>query len=118
MSYYSNQNKRLLIEGEPNYPFGFPIISESKNKNYQVELSLEGGSVQDQIFVDKSPASMITSYLTTRSELLRKPYFFFINRILFVLKNLNAVFDLIFILLSSGIYLILVKSRPTPDDNE
>lgn len=114
---FESKQAAFNIEGEPNYPFGFPIISESENKNYQVELSLKGGSVQDQIFVDKSPASMITSYLTTRSELLKKPYLFFINRILFVLKNPNAVFDLIFILLSSGVYLILVKSRHNHDTN-
>ena len=96
---FESQRSAFNIEGEPYFPFGFPIINDSKNKKYNVELELIGGSNNDQVFLDPNPIKLVSGYTISRNELLHKPYLFFINRFIFVVTNPNALFAIVFIVI-------------------
>lgn len=80
------------VEGEPHFPFGFPTIKDSKNKEYIVELAVKGGSEKDHVNIDTSANSMVTLYTNDKREILKKPYKIVANRALFAFSNADAVF--------------------------
>ncbi len=107
---FESQRSAFNIEGQRQFPFGFPIVEASRNQTYFVELEQSGGDDNDQIFIDTSAASLVSGYTLSKSELIRKPYIFFVNRLLFVLKNPDALFAIGFtIICSAG---LLMKKNP------
>jgi len=105
---FQSQRSAFNIEGQPNFPFGFPIINDSKGKIYNVELELKDGSENDQVFLDTNPVSMVSGYTISKNELLHKPYIYFINRLVFVITNPNALFAIAFVLIC--MFLIIRKN--------
>lgn len=49
------------LEGEPQYPFGFPTIAESQGKKYQVSLRLQQANPTDEVFIYQH-VGVITQY--------------------------------------------------------
>lgn len=56
------------------FPFGFPLIENSKNKTYQVELNSTGGDLNNHVRIDIQNPNIISKYqYPIRSYSLRSP---------------------------------------------
>ncbi|OGK14298.1 hypothetical protein A3A93_03120 [Candidatus Roizmanbacteria bacterium RIFCSPLOWO2_01_FULL_38_12] len=104
---FESSRSAFEIEGEPNFPFGLNTLTDSVNKKYSIELQLVGGSKEDDILVNLSPASIVTTYTNEKSEILKKPYKLVFNRLGFMLTRADALFLLGFI----AVILIAQKRR-------
>jgi peptidoglycan/LPS O-acetylase OafA/YrhL len=96
------------IEGEPQFPFGFPTIPDSKGKNYRVELSLENALEDDQVLVKKASGNVVGLYTTTKSM---TPGYLFqqgMNRLTFVVSHPGFIFAVLFV---GAVAVLLVKER-------
>jgi len=58
-----------FIDGEK-YPFGFPIISNSKGKIYEYEFSTNDGSEENTILIVPGNYSLLTEYIYSKSLIL------------------------------------------------
>lgn len=87
--WYATTSYKLNTMGDGlNHPFGFPQISNSKGKTYDVELQLNSYNTPDYVSIDTSGNSIRTVYLIDKSQLLKNPSQF----ITFTQKKIFAVF--------------------------
>jgi peptidoglycan/LPS O-acetylase OafA/YrhL len=97
---FESRRAAYLVEGDPQFPFGFPTISDSKGKTYRVVLSLEHGVESDQVFAKKASLNVVSVYTTTKSltpaYLLQQG----MNRVVFAFSSPNFIFVLVFIAVS------------------
>jgi len=68
--HYQNTYKGGFFRGYTYYPFGFPIISNSKGKIYQFRLTSLGGNKLNAITVVEKNPEMNASYQFSKSDLL------------------------------------------------
>ena len=94
---FESSRSAFEIEGEPNFPFGINTIPDSANKTYTVELKLVGGAKEDDILVNLSPDSIVTTYTNTKENLIKKPYRLVFNRLSYVLTRADFLFLIGFI---------------------
>ncbi len=102
---FSSVRDAFEVEGSPRFQFGFPAITDSKNKNYKVKLVLLDGNKDDNVFLDTSPTSFISIYKTNRSEFMKNVLYIIANRIIFLITNPNYIFVIIF----TGMLVLLAK---------
>jgi hypothetical protein len=93
---FESQTSSFLVEGGPQFQFGFPPILNSKNKNYSVELSLINGTLNDQVFIDNSSFSMVNMYSLPKKD-IKNILGLMINRISFVFTIPEFIFAFGFI---------------------
>ena len=55
------------LEGVLRFPFGFPTISQSKDKTYQISLRLENTAPSDQIFIYQT-MGIVSQYTTVKQK--------------------------------------------------
>ena len=69
--YYENAYDLRQISELPHYPFGFPIIDNSKNKIFHVEIELDNPKMQNHALkIDNTNSSLNTYYKFPKSEVL------------------------------------------------
>lgn len=95
---FTSVSNAYAVEGSIVHGFGFPVLVDSKDKVYKVQLSLQKGSVDDQIFVDTTSTSLVSIYTSSKSQLLHKPQEFLFNRLAFIFTNQHFIFAIVFIL--------------------
>ena len=99
-SWYSTTGYDLFrIKDGTHYPFGFPSISNSKDKTYIVELYLSNPKTPDNIILNAADGSVRTVYPVSKTELIKNPVKFasFIkNRIVNVSNSQEARYSLLF----------------------
>lgn len=59
------------INNQKNYPFGFPVIIDSKNKTYEIELSLSKPELHQFVTIKKD--SLRSVYSADKGSLLKQP---------------------------------------------
>lgn len=87
--YYENKYKTDQFNDERFFPFGFPLIENSKNKNYLIEIESIYGIRNDSVSVNKNSNNFYAKYSFSRSYLSE-------NKI----KTLNFIKERIIIYLS------------------
>jgi peptidoglycan/LPS O-acetylase OafA/YrhL len=115
-SWYSQSGYDLYkINGASvHHPFGFPLIVNSKDRTYVVELYLSNPSSGEYVVLDIVKNSMKTVYPINKMQLIRDPVklmSFVENRITTVVGDRDAryVFFLFLPFLSISLYLIFSK---------
>lgn len=103
---YSTERLAYITQGEPDFPFGFPPIPDSANKQYNIVLSLRNGSSNDEVFIGNN--DIVASYAKMHTSALLILPFNFINRMLFILQYSANQFALCFALF---ITLLMIYTR-------
>ena len=87
--YYSNPYRTDWFQDKMLYPFGFPIIQNSKNKIFDIRLSSLNGTVQNNVRLN-SP-QYITKYIYKKSDVrsIPKLYFLFSEKMKSVTNNIQ-----------------------------
>lgn len=70
---YRNTYRIAYGFGNPLYPFGFPIIPESKGKKYMVSLEFINGTLDDPLRFSLREPVVLTRYSTPKTEMLSQP---------------------------------------------
>lgn len=110
--YYSNKYNVDQFQNYQYFPFGFPEISDSKGKTYQIEIDLPKEKIKDSIqIITNNP--FLSKYSFPKKYLLQNKYKiipFIFNKITSYFTNINSFkYLLIFIILL--IYLKTDKAR-------
>ena len=77
------------VEGQPQFPFGFPSLADSKGKKYFVKISLINAGLSDEIHINKS-LGMVTQYLTEKNLSPKYLTNLIYHRLIFVLSYPQA----------------------------
>jgi hypothetical protein len=93
-----SQRSPQQLEGQPQYPFGFPQIVDSQGKSYQVALSLISADPSDEIFVN-ADQGMVSQSVTPKSLNLKYLVELVFKRLVFILSYSQAVLALAFVLI-------------------
>jgi uncharacterized membrane protein YfhO len=82
--YYQNTYNANQFQNNIPFPFGFPVISDSKNKSYSIQIeSLEGKS-GESLIISENNKNFLSIYKYSKSELINNPKAmiqFFVNKI-------------------------------------
>jgi len=102
--YYLNKYKSKEFGGYDLFPFGFPIINNSKGKSYIFELESLGGKPKNAVAIDSAEPSVRTTHKFSRGELLSD------NKLLiqFLLKKIVLAVNSLDINLLISVYSLLV----------
>ena len=100
--HYENSYKSRTIYTSPFFPFGFPIIENSKNKIYQFELTSLRGNSDNAIGVKESEFYITSYYKYSRFEILSSPP----NLFSYLSKKIITSFSNLQFFLYSTLYLI------------
>ena len=68
-THYANQ-----IQNNIPFPFGFPLITDSKNKSYTFEIESLLGTASDFLSIDQAKDYFFTKYKFSKEELIRNPF--------------------------------------------
>jgi len=98
--YYENKYQSGLTFDVPFLPFGFPIIDESKGKEYIFELESLKGNVKNGVVLSTRDPFLVSKYKENKSEVLSNPK----ELVSFVFKKFFNSFNTIDILYSSFIF--------------
>jgi len=85
------------IEGEPNFPIGFPAIANSEGKTYRLELELKNGKPKDTLLLNTRPGRVMASYLNEKSDIIRAPGRLIWNRLNYTFTHPNTLFTIMVI---------------------
>ncbi len=111
--YYENIYRSGLIYDFSIFPFGFPIIQDSKGRKYEFEIkSLEGNS-ENSISINKREPIFVSKYQETRENLTQSPLripFFVLKKVENYLNNIDVQFSAFIYLLPMVFYLISISS--------
>lgn len=104
--YYVNEYQSRQFGGYPLFPFGFPIIADSKGKDYHFELESLYGKPGNAIGIDTTEPVLIAKHKFAKNQLIsdKKVFLLFaFQKIRDVLDNKKAFRDLV------SIYIILIS---------
>jgi len=117
---YQEKYDNKKINSNYYYTFGFPIINDSKNKEYFIEIESTDGNLENSISLNSNSDFFITKYSYSKSYLLNNPNQivpFIKNKIknqlgYFDVKNLNTIIykSILFSLISLFFINIYIKS--------
>jgi hypothetical protein len=120
--WYSTSGYDLFrIKDGTHYPFGFPTITNSKNKTYIVELYLSNPATSDHLILNVANGSIRTVYPVNKLQLVENPIRLLIftqNKVVNVLDNSQAQYSLILFfpfLLFSGFFILSDLKRKRVD---
>lgn len=100
--YYFNNYRSGLVESQLLFPFGFPVIDNSKGKEYHFEIESLFGNATNALEISKDMPVLITAYQIPRNEITGSK----LRLISFIFKKtLNSLASFDF-LLSSIIFLL------------
>jgi peptidoglycan/LPS O-acetylase OafA/YrhL len=72
-NWYASQDTAPAEIGDSMYPFGFPIISNSKNKTYVVEMSIKNIDHRSTVVFNKDIYQLTTIHQIQKQTLLKNP---------------------------------------------
>jgi hypothetical protein len=72
--YSVNYYKSGLIYGLNNFPFGFIPIDNSKDKNYQFEITSLHGNASNAVHINKKDFSLTASYKYSKQEIFQSKF--------------------------------------------
>lgn len=99
---YENAYRAEMLQNQLHFPFGFPVINESKNKHYVFEIESSGGTEKTAINLNKQVPSLMTGYQYPKQEILGSK----MRTANFVMKKALVSFTQFNFILSSLIYLL------------
>ena len=108
--YYQNYYPAVSFSELPNYPFGFPLIADSKGKTYMFQLESTLGDRKNFVEVDNIKPIVTAKYQYPKAFLLGNKLFlqeFIYKKILYSVYNRNLIFSLIVYMLPLFLYLFL-----------
>jgi hypothetical protein len=100
--YYKSTYRDGTIYDVPFFPFGFPIIPNSKGKVYEFKITSLGGDVNNSVAISTRWQSIAAKYKFTKGELLRSK----VSLLQFSIKKFINSFQTIDVLFSSFVYLL------------
>ncbi len=106
-SYSGGQFKELNL-----FPFGFNLISNSKNKNYVFEVSTKGANEKSALSVNQN-RPIVTEYQIERSN-LKNPSFalsYLKEKIVYAVKNLESIYSILVFFLPFVAYYYLLYEK-------
>jgi peptidoglycan/LPS O-acetylase OafA/YrhL len=83
---FKSERHAYEIEGESEFPFGFPTIADSAGQQYTVVLTQEKGSETDQVVINETEGNSIAEY-TRQGKTLTFMAKVIVNRIIFVVTK-------------------------------
>ena len=95
------------IEGEPNFPIGFPSITNSAGKTYRLELELKNGKPKDTLLLNTRPGRVMASYLNEKVEILAHPERLIWNRLSYTFTHPDMILTMIILL---GISYLMLRN--------
>lgn len=72
--FYQNIYKTNQFKNNIPFPFGFPIIQNSKNVSYTFEIESLNGTPDDSPSISKAKPYFLSKYKFPKSELVKNPY--------------------------------------------
>lgn len=112
---YVNNYKSGLLENNLLFPFGFPIINESKDKVYEFEVESLLGNDANAVEINKNNLTFLTGYQFPKNEILsgRIPTLkFFIKKSITSFTNLDFLLSSVVYALPLFIYLLIYVFSP------
>jgi hypothetical protein len=100
--YYKNIYRDGTIYDVPFFPFGFPIISDSKGKTYEFKITSLKGDKYNSVAISTRWQSIAAKYKFSKRELLQSK----ISLVQFSIKKFINSFQTIDVLFSSFVYLL------------
>jgi len=92
--YYQNYYKVDQFQPGQLFTFGFPIINNSKGKNYQIEIKSIHGKKGDAVAIDPAFPVMAVKYQFPKNQIISNPIeliYFFYKKIIYSLLDLAFV---------------------------
>ncbi len=89
--YYENLYDTSKMDSGQFYPFGFPIINNSQNHIYQIELISVGGTEDNHVSLNSSTDYFLAKYTFTKQVLINHP--FLLPKFLYY-KTINSISSL------------------------
>lgn len=100
--YYQNTYRDGFIYDIPFFPFGFPIISNSKNKIYEFKITSLKGDDTNSVALSERYQSIAAKYKFTKHELLQSK----VSLLQFSIKKFTSLLETIDVAFSSVVYLL------------
>ena len=100
--YSQNFYRSGLIYGSSLFPFGFPVISNSKNKEYQFLLISLYGNRENAIALSFLQPNVVISYQIPKQEIFKNPHTF----LQFIYKKLQTTYATLNLFLNSTFFLL------------
>lgn len=100
--YYKNEYRDGLVYDVPFFPFGFPIISNSKDKTYEFKITSLQGDNSNSVAMSERWQNIAAKYKFTKHELLQNK----VALLQFSVKKFINSLQTIDVLFSSLIYLL------------
>lgn len=113
--YYINNYRSGLLENNLLFPFGFPIIKDSKNKFYQFEIESLLGNDINAVELNKNNFTFLSGYQFPKSEILsskKSTTKFLVKKSITSLTNLDFLLSSILYLLPFIIYVFIYILSP------
>jgi hypothetical protein len=107
--YYQNKYNTDQFNPEYYFTFGFPVIANSQNKEYQIEIESISGTKNNSISLHSKSKNFLAKYSYSKSYLIQNPkqiFPFVVNKIKTYLKYIPKS-DIYKIFLKSSIPLLL-----------
>lgn len=99
--YYSNTYRSGLLDNNLLFPFGFPVIDNSKDEIYEFEIESISGSKSNGVEINRNSTALFSGYQYPRYEITKNKK----STIGFILKKIYTSFTNLDFLLSSTLYL-------------
>lgn len=96
---YSAKYKTDQFQDRQFFPFGFPLIQNSKNRTYEFEIESSTGSVEEHVSIDKLKPVVLTKYQYPLRELNPTSpalYSFIVTKVHNFFSNDALIFPLIY----------------------
>lgn len=110
--YYENKYLTNQFQWDELFTFGFPVINNSKDKIYNIEIESVSGSSGDAVAISKYPPVLVAQYQYPR-EKLTSNFFELLNfisiKIYYSFSDLNVFISSMVYLLPLIFYLIIIK---------
>lgn len=88
--YSENTYTTKVFDELPLYPFGFPVISNSKNKEYYFEFEIKDAELGKDIVLSTTKPNMVVKYDFPKSWVLGHPFLFTYYKLLGTYQNFVA----------------------------
>lgn len=113
--YYFNNYKSGLLRNNLLFPFGFPIIEDSRDKFYEFEIESLLGSERNAVKVDKDNLDILTGYQFPGVETFsnnKAAFDFLIKKSIFSFTNIDFLMSSTLYLLPLIIYMFIYFLSP------
>jgi len=110
--YYENEYRDGLVYDVPFFPFGFPIINDSRGKIYEFRITSLRGDENNSVAMSERWQNIAAKYKFTKQELLQNKtefLLFSVKKFISSLQTIDVLFSSLVYLLPLFFYLILLS---------